>query len=271
MAQTKLIGTVIKSGSVPTTALGGGVISSSNQLASALPASVVSSSAQVTAFLPGGTVSSSAQLPAGTVSSSAQVQANLPSPLYSSSAQLIANINSQTLTPQSIYAQDTISGLTGSFVSGTYSTALGIGILKPSCSLHISGTTMIQQVIERVSITGSAPPAAVNLDIASGSILFYSGSTNGYWTVNFRGDIATTLNSIMYPGQSLTTIVIVNHGATPYSASSYTIDGKSFTPLWQNGSVPSASGNSTDFYSYTIFKIASASYNLFASQIKYSL
>ena len=51
MAQTFLYGSLIQSGSIPTTALGGGVVSSSTQL-------------------PAGTVSSSTQLPAGTVSSS---------------------------------------------------------------------------------------------------------------------------------------------------------------------------------------------------------
>ncbi len=46
MATTKLTGTLIKSGSIPVTALGGGVVSSSVQLAATLPAGVISSSAQ---------------------------------------------------------------------------------------------------------------------------------------------------------------------------------------------------------------------------------
>ena len=58
MATTKLTGILIKTGSIPTTALGGGVISAS---------------VQITAQLPAGTVSSSTQLPAGTVSASAQI------------------------------------------------------------------------------------------------------------------------------------------------------------------------------------------------------
>ncbi len=54
MPQTILYGSLIQSGSIPTTALGGGVVSSSAQL-------------------PSGLLSSSAQLPAGLVSSSAQI------------------------------------------------------------------------------------------------------------------------------------------------------------------------------------------------------
>ncbi len=62
MATTKLTGTLIRSGSIPTTALGGGVFSSSIQISSALPGGTVSSSAQVKPLLPGGTVSASAQV-----------------------------------------------------------------------------------------------------------------------------------------------------------------------------------------------------------------
>ena len=95
MATTKLIGTLIESGSVPPVVLSGGIVSSSAQVdynsvanklsgvvsgaaqvVSLLPAGAVSGSAQVTTLLPVGIFSSSAQLPAGTVSGSAQVDYN---------------------------------------------------------------------------------------------------------------------------------------------------------------------------------------------------
>mgnify|MGYP003334858501 FL=1 len=147
---------------------------------------------------------------------------------------------------------------------------IGINNTVPSASLHISGSTMIQQVVEKIAFTGSAPIATTNIDITSGSIHYRSGSTSTNWTLNFRGDASTTLNSIMYPNQSLTVAVVVNHGATPYSASAHQIDGKAVTPRWQGSLVPTASANTTDFYSYTIFKLASASYDVFASQVKFS-
>ena len=147
---------------------------------------------------------------------------------------------------------------------------IGINNTVPSASLHISGSTMIQQVVEKIAFTGSAPIATTNIDITSGSIHYRSGSTSTNWTLNFRGDASTTLNSIIYPNQSLTVAVVVNHGATPYSASAHQIDGVAITPRWQGSLVPTASANTTDFYSYTIFKLASASYNVFASQVKFS-
>ncbi len=80
MATTKLIGTLIESGSVPPVVLSGGIVSSSaqvdyNSVANKL-SGVVSGAAQVVTLLPAGAVSGAAQLPAGTVSGSGQVDYN---------------------------------------------------------------------------------------------------------------------------------------------------------------------------------------------------
>ena len=96
MANTRIPGTIIRSGSIPTVALSGGVVSSSIQVISSLPTGSVSSSTQVSELLPTGTVSHSAQvkdyLPTGTVSHSAQVDylqlQNIPAGIASSSAQV---------------------------------------------------------------------------------------------------------------------------------------------------------------------------------------
>ena len=78
----KLSGQYLKTGSIPTAALGGGVVSGSGQVTTLLPVGIVSSSAQ----LPSGTVSGSAQvaslLPAGTVSSSVTPAAGAAENLY---------------------------------------------------------------------------------------------------------------------------------------------------------------------------------------------
>ena len=243
---------------------------------------IVSSSGQVQLLLPGSTVSSSAQYP-GWMTSSAQVvwsSVNYSAGIVSSSAQF----NALTGTSASYAATSSnLNGGTANYIplwsSATAQSAssmyqltgnIGINNTVPSASLHISGSTMIQQVVEKIAFTGSAPIATTNIDITSGSIHYRSGSTSTNWTLNFRGDASTTLNSIIYPNQSLTVAVVVNHGATPYSASAHQIDGKAVTPRWQGSLVPTASANTTDFYSYTIFKLASASYDVFASQVKFS-
>jgi hypothetical protein len=147
---------------------------------------------------------------------------------------------------------------------------LGIGTTNPSASLHVSGTMMIQGVIERVNVTGSAPPSTLNVDAISGSVFYLSGSSANNWTINFRGSAATSLNNMMYPGQSMTFAVLVNHASVGYTASVHQIDGASITPRWQGGTVPSGSGTSTDIYSYTLIKTANAAFNIFAAQTKFA-
>jgi hypothetical protein len=149
-------------------------------------------------------------------------------------------------------------------------TGLGIRVAAPSASLHVSGTMMIQGVIERANITGSAPPTTLNVDAISGSVFYLSGSSANNWTVNFRGSAATSLNSMMFNGQSMTFAVLVNHGATGFTASAHQVDGTSVTPRWQGGTLPSGSGTSTDIYSYTLIKTANATFNVFASQTRFA-
>lgn len=144
--------------------------------------------------------------------------------------------------------------------------SVGIGTTNPSSSLDIHGILTTKNVVENTVITGSDPTSALTLDLSSGSLQYRSGSTTAHWTTNFRWDAATTLNSVLYPGQSITVTLIVNNATTAYSASTHQVDGKSFTPRWQGRTLPSASANSTDMYTYTIIKLASASYDIFGSQ-----
>ena len=261
-----------------------GIVSSSTQVQPLLPASTVSSSTQVTAFLPNGTISSSAQYP-GWVTASSQIDynsiTNKLSGVISSSAQFNAltgtsasyaatssNLNGGTVNYIPLWNSPTLQASSIIYQTGGQ---LGINNTVPSGALHVSGTFVVQQILEKVNITASAPPATFNVDVTSGSIFFRSGSTTANWTTNFRGDAGTTLNSMMYNGQSLTLAVIVNQGAsTVYSSSTYQIDGASVTPKWQDGLTPTSSVNAQDIYTYTIIKIASASYNLFASQTKFA-
>jgi len=147
---------------------------------------------------------------------------------------------------------------------------LGINTKTPSASFHVVGTTILQGVIERVNITASAPPTTLNFDALSGSVFYLSGSSANNWTINFRGSAATSLNSMMYSGQSMTFAVLVNHSTVGYTASVHQVDGTAITPRWQGGTLPSGSGASTDIYSYTLIKTANAAFNIFASQTKFA-
>jgi hypothetical protein len=144
------------------------------------------------------------------------------------------------------------------------------GSIVHTGSMQVSGTTMVDQIIEKVNVTGSAPPTTFNVDLTSGSIFFRSASTAANWTANFRGNTTTTLNSMMNNGQSITATVLVLNGATAYSASAYQIDGASIIPRWQGGASGSANASSLDAHQFTIIKVASASYVMLGSITKYT-
>jgi hypothetical protein len=135
----------------------------------------------------------------------------------------------------------------------------------------VSGTLAVQSIFEKVSVTASAAPATLNYNVLDQAILFHSASSTTNWTLNFRGNASTTLNSVMSTGQSLTTTLMVLNTTTAYSASAYQIDGTSITPRWQGGTSGSANSNSLDAHTFTIIKTsATPTYVLLGSITKYT-
>jgi len=191
---TKLTGTYIRSGSIPTTALSGGVVSSSLQVVSALPGNTVSSSAQVTALLPTDTVSSSAQvksfLPNGTVSASSQYPGwvtassqidygqlqNIPSGIASSSAQVKAYLPVDSVSSS--------AQVTAFLPTGTVSQSVQIDITNTtnyttfSSSLATADTTQTSRLAALENVTGSYATTGSNIFVGTQSFSNTTNTTN---------------------------------------------------------------------------------------------
>ena len=205
MTETRLSGVLIKSGSIPTSAIQNFI------------AAVTSS------------------LPTGTVSQSSQIQ--------------LANISGTTFSSNNyIFPQNlTITG-----------------------SLTTTGTTTVQQVLEKNTVNTASLSGSINFDVLTQSVLFYTASSTANWMVNFRGDSTTTLNSVMNIGQSVTVVVIATNGSPAYYAVSHSIDGTTITPKWQGGTTPTlGNSNSVDVYSYAILKTANATFTVLGSQTQF--
>jgi hypothetical protein len=145
-----------------------------------------------------------------------------------------------------------------------------VGNTQLTGSLSITGSTYIRPIIEHVVGTSSAPPTTLNYNVLDGAILFHSGSATANWTLNFRGNASTTLNSIM-PVSSSTTVTLLTRTTTAYSSSAYQIDGTSIAPRWQGGVSGSGNANSIDAHTFTIIKISSTpTYLLLGSITKYT-
>ena len=97
----------------------------------------------------------------------------------------------------------------------------------------------------------------MNLDLASGEVLWYTSGGTANATLNFRGNSGTTLNSLVGVGVPVSVVVLISQGATAYIPSAFQIDGTAVTPKWAGGTAPSAGNASAiDMYSFTIWKTA---------------
>lgn len=130
---------------------------------------------------------------------------------------------------------------------------------------------ILSAALEKVTINSTAPTGSINFDLSTQSIVYMTSNASGNWTLNFRGDSSTTLNSLMSTGQSITCTVLTTQGATAYYNSAVRVDGTSVTPKWSGGTAPSAgNANSVDVYTYTLIKTGSGSFTVFASQTRYA-
>lgn len=129
----------------------------------------------------------------------------------------------------------------------------------------------LPNVGEVATVSATAATGTINFDAITQSVLVYTSNASGNFTVNFRGNSTTTMDSFMSAGQSVSVAFFVTNGGTAYYNSAVTIDGASVTPKWQGGTAPSAgNASSVDIYTYTIIKTASATFSVYASQTKFA-
>lgn len=123
-------------------------------------------------------------------------------------------------------------------------------------------------VVDRFALTGT-----VNYDVLSQSAIYYTTNSAANFTVNFRGNATTTLNSVLNSGEMLTVVLMNTNGATAYftggAATLPQIDGTTtgVTMRWSGGSAPtSGNSNAIDIYTFSILKTSVVpEYTIFAS------
>jgi hypothetical protein len=134
----------------------------------------------------------------------------------------------------------------------------------------IAGTTILQQAIEKVTTDGTGSTGTINYDLLSQAILFKTANATANFTLNFRGNSTTSLDTVLSSNQSITCTFINTNGATAYILSNVAIDGANRTVLWINGSAPFlGSVNGKDVYTLNIIKTAANTYTVLGSQGNY--
>ena len=126
-------------------------------------------------------------------------------------------------------------------------------------------------IIETATVSATAATGTIPYDITTQSVLYYTTNASGNWTVNFRGSVGTSLNTIMSTGESMSVTFLVTNGSTAYYNSAVQVDGSSVTPKWQGGSAPtSGNASSIDSYTYVLIKTGSAAFTVLAAQTKFA-
>lgn len=181
-----------------------------------------------------------------------------------------------------------VSGLASVATSGAYSDLSGRPSLPAGAVVGTTDTqtltnkTLTAPIVtnqklttarEAITVSATAATGTINYDSLTQSVLFYTSNASANWTVNFRGDGSTALNSLLAVGEALTAAFLVTNGATAYFNNSVQVDGTTsgVTTRWQGGTAPAAgNASSVDVYVYTIVKTANATFSVFASQTRFA-
>jgi hypothetical protein len=142
------------------------------------------------------------------------------------------------------------------------------GTIGGITSFNSAGVTTLG---ETTTVSATVATGTINYDVITQGVVYYTANASANWTVNFRGNGSTSLNTLMAIGETRTVTFMVTQGGTAYYNNIVTIDGTAVTPKWQGGGAPTTGNTSSiDIYTYSIVKTASATYTVFASQTRFA-
>jgi hypothetical protein len=195
-------------------------------------------------------------------------------------------LDSPSHSSQHSNANDAIEGLetkigignspAGSATAGQLLTIQGGGTSTWTTLTSLSNVTLFQPLLtspeESINISASASTGTVAVDFSTAGVTFATANASGNWVANLRGNVSTTLNSLITVGQSITHVYINTNGTGVFYPTGYQIDGTAVTPKWQAAGTPTTgNANSLDAYSFTVIKTASTpTYTVLASQTRFA-
>jgi hypothetical protein len=160
-------------------------------------------------------------------------------------AQVQNNLQNQSIMFfASAAARDASAPLTAALTEGMF-----CYLADTNITAYYSGSAWVplfqNQVLvspKEQAVLGSAAVAnPTNIDVSTASVQITTGAPAANFTLNVRGNVSTTLDSLMAVNDSITvTFECLNGAANTFYANVYQIDGVPVTPKWLGGTAPSA-------------------------------
>ena len=180
-------------------------------------------------------------------------------------------LTNKTLTTPVIASLNKASGSNTLTMPSATDTLVGRATTDTLTNKTLDSATLTKHVQETATISATAATGTINYDLKTQSILYFTSDASGNFTVNFRGDGSTTLNSIMDTGDVVTAVFLVTNGSSAKYNNAFQVDGSSITPKNQGGTAYSAgNANSIDVYTYTIIKTGDAAFTMLTSQTQFA-
>lgn len=151
----------------------------------------------------------------------------------------------------------------------------GITSTKLGSSLSLTGSTSLQQVLEKATVSSSALSATTNLDALNGAVYYNMASTTSNITLNLRGDGSTTLDDLVLEGKAFSCVFMITSGSVNGKILTVTAGSSTVSLKWFGGNVSPAgsSGGSVDVYTITAVKTSdtgNGTFTIFISQSKFA-
>jgi hypothetical protein len=132
---------------------------------------------------------------------------------------------------------------------------VGINTTNPTATLHVngnvivSGLTTLSETTETLDTKSSVTGTVVH-DFSTTAIWYYS---------NIAGNVTANITNVPTTNNRITSVsIVVNQGSPGYIVNGLQIDGAAQTIRWQANTVPTASTNRVDVFTFSLLRAANA-------------